>query len=133
MKTSDLGWFGLRIAPFSKEIGDDDLWLPASKVELVDELAAALEAHATVLLTGEPGVGKTCVLRALRRRLSPELFRMTYCHNATLGRRDFYRQLCVALGLQPSATAAGVFYTVSTHVEDLGLQRTHPVFLLDSC
>jgi KaiC/GvpD/RAD55 family RecA-like ATPase len=28
------------------------------KVELVDDLAAALEAHATVLLTGEPGVGK---------------------------------------------------------------------------
>jgi type II secretory pathway predicted ATPase ExeA len=131
MKTADLSWFGLRIAPFSKEIGDEDLWLPASKVELVDDLAAALEAHATVLLTGEPGVGKTCVLRALRRRLPPETFRLTYCHNATLGRRDFYRQLCVALGLQPSATAAGVFFTVSTHVEELGRERTHPVFLLD--
>jgi general secretion pathway protein A len=131
MKTADLSWFGLRIAPFSKEIGDEDLWLPASKVELVDDLAAALEAHATVLLTGEPGVGKTCVLRALRRRLPSETFRLTYCHNATLGRRDFYRQLCVALGLQPSATAAGVFYTVSTHVEELGRERTHPVFLLD--
>jgi general secretion pathway protein A len=131
MKTTDLGWFGLRVPPFSKEIGDDDLWLPASKVELVDDLADAIEAHATVLLTGEPGVGKTCVLRALRRRLSPDIYRLTYCHNATLGRRDFYRQLCVALGLTPSATAAGVFYAVSTHVEELGRERTHPVFLLD--
>jgi general secretion pathway protein A len=131
MRSSDLAWFGLRAAPFSKEIGDDDLWMPTSKTELVDDLADAVEAHATVLLTGEPGVGKTCVLRALRRRLSPDGFRLTYCHNATLGRRDFYRQLCVALGLTPSATAAGVFYAVSTHIEELGKERVHPVFLLD--
>ncbi|KIG11881.1 General secretion pathway protein A [Enhygromyxa salina] len=56
---------------------------------------------------------------------------MTYCHNATLGRRDFYRQLCLALGLSPRATAAAVFHSVSSHVEELGRQRVHPVFLLD--
>lgn len=116
--------------PFTKEIADDDLWLPSSKSDPVDDLTEAIEAHATVLLTGEPGVGKTCVLRALRRRLPSDLFRLTYCHNATLGRRDFYRQLCLALGLTPSATAAGVF-AVSTHVEELGRERVHPVFLLD--
>jgi type II secretory pathway predicted ATPase ExeA len=131
MRADDLSWIGLRFPPFSKEIGDEDLWLPSSKVALVDDIAEAIEAHATVLLTGEPGVGKTCVLRALRRRLSPELYRLTYCHNATLGRRDFYRQLCLALGLTPSATAAGVFYAVSMHVEALGKERVHPVFLLD--
>lgn len=131
MRTTDLSWFGLRAPPFSKEIGDDDLWLPSSKMQLVEDLADAIEAHATVLLTGEPGVGKTCVLRALRRKLPPDIFRLTYCHNATLGRRDFYRQLCLALGLAPSATAAGVFFAVSTHVEELGRERVHPVFLLD--
>ena len=131
MKTTDLSWFGLRVPPFTKEIADDDLWLPSSKSDLVDDLTEAIEAHATVLLTGEPGVGKTCVLRALRRRLPPDLYRLTYCHNATLGRRDFYRQLCLALGLSPSATAAGVFFAVSTHVEELGRERVHPVFLLD--
>jgi len=58
-------------------------------------------------------------------------FRLTYCHNATLGRRDFYRQLCLALGLSPSAAAAAVFFAISSHVEDLGRERVHPVFLLD--
>src|SRR5687767_12428830 len=116
MRSSDLAWFGLRIAPFGKEIADDDLWLPSSKVQLVDDIVDALESRNSVVLTGEPGVGKTCVLRATRKRLAPEVFRLTYCHNATLGRRDFYRQLCLALGLTPSATAAAVFYAVSTHV-----------------
>lgn len=128
---SDPAHFGLRSAPFSKEIDDADLWLPSSKVDVVDGILAACEARASVVLTGDPGVGKTCVLRALRARLPLERFRLTYCHNATLGRRDFYRQLCTAMGLAPSATAAAVFHAVSTHVEDLGRERVHPVFLLD--
>src|SRR5690606_39696076 len=103
---------------FSKEIDDKDLWLPPSKKGLVDELVDAVEARESVVLTGEPGVGKTCVLRALRHALPADRFRLTYCHNATLGRRDFYRQLCLALGLAPSATAAAVFYAVSQRVQD---------------
>lgn len=128
---SNLDHFSLKEAPFSKEIDDKDLWLPSSKAALVDDLIEAVEERSSVLLTGDPGTGKTCVLRALRHRLPKDGFRLTYCHNATLGRRDFYRQLCFALGLTPSATAAAVFYAVSTHVEDLGKERIHPVFLLD--
>lgn len=123
--------FGFSEAPFSKEIADADLWLPASKTGLVEDLCEAVRERQSVMLVGEPGVGKTCVLRALRHRLPQAGFRLTYCHNATLGRRDFYRQLCLALGLTPSATAAAVFYAVSSHVEELGRERVHPVFLLD--
>ena len=131
MSDTFIGFFGLAGAPFTKEITDRDLWLPSSKTTLVDELVEALEERASVLLTGEPGVGKTCVLRALRTRLPDGRFRLTYCHNATLGRRDFYRQLCLALGLSPHATAAAVFYNVSTHVSELAGQQVHPVFLID--
>jgi type II secretory pathway predicted ATPase ExeA len=126
-----LGNFGLTEPPFSKQIEDTDLWMPSSKKYLVDELYDAVDEHGSVLLVGEPGVGKTCVLRALRHRLPQDGYRLTYCHNATLGRRDFYRQLCLALGLSPKSTAAAVFYAVSSHVEDLGRDRVHPVFLLD--
>jgi general secretion pathway protein A len=123
--------FGLKSVPFSKEVADGDLWIPSSKKGLVDELADALRERSSVLLTGDPGVGKTCVLRMLRHTLPNAGFRLTYCHNATLGRRDFYRQLCLALGLSPSATAAAVFWMVSTHIQDLGREQLHPVFLLD--
>lgn len=131
MTPAYLAFFGLKEAPFSKEIGDGDLWLPTSKTEVVEELIEALAQRMSVALVGEPGVGKTCVLRALRHRLPAQGFRLTYCHNATLGRRDFYRQLCLALGLKPSATAAAVFFSVTTHIEELGHERLHPVFLLD--
>ena len=80
---------------------------------------------------GEPGVGKTCALRALRHALPKEHYRLTYCHNVTLGRRDFYRQLCLALGLPRGVTAGAVFWAVSTHVEQLAQERLLPVFLVD--
>lgn len=131
MKESYLTHFSLHEPPFSKEVADTELWMPSSKQAVVDELCEAVQERASILLTGDPGVGKTCVLRALRRRLPEQGFRLTYCHNVTLGRRDFYRQLCLALGLSPSATAAAVFHAVSTHVQDLGRDKVHPVFLLD--
>jgi len=126
-----LAHFGLREHPFAKEIPDADLWMPPSKEQLVNDLVEALNARDSVVLVGDPGVGKTCVLRALKLRLPEAGFRLTYCHNATLGRRDFYRQLCLALGLTPMATAAALFYAISTHVQDLGREKIHPVFLLD--
>ena len=131
MTTHYLRAFELRHPPFSKEIADADLWLPPSKQSLVADMGAALSERSSILLVGEPGVGKTSVLRALRHQLENGPFRITYCHNATLGRRDFYRQLCLALGLHPSATAAALFYAVSTHVAALAGDRLHPVFLLD--
>lgn len=132
MTTPYLTHFALNAAPFSKEVHDQDLWLPTAKQRIVDEVVDAIGVHESVELIGDSGVGKTCVLRALRHRATrtPGL-RLTYCHNVTLGRRDFYRQLCLALGLSPSATAAAVFYAVSTHVQELGRDKIYPVFLLD--
>lgn len=126
-----LSHFRLSQPPFGKAVEDGALWLPSARKEVVDDIVDAVTDKSHVLLVGEPGVGKTCALRAVRTRLPEAGFRLTYCHNATLGRRDFYRQLCYALGLSPKATAASVFYAITTHVEELGRERTHPVFLLD--
>lgn len=127
-----LSAFTLSAEPFSKEVEDADLWMPPSKQATLDELLDAVHGRKSAMLTGEPGAGKTCLLRGLRHALGNEGFRLTYCHNVTLGRRDFYRQLCVALGLpRQHYTAGDVFYAVSTHVEDLAKERIFPVFLVD--
>lgn len=123
--------FGLHRDPFSKEIDGDEVWLPPLKVQVVDDLCHAIVARQWALLTAEPGAGKTTVLRAVRHRMRSERVRLTYCHNTTLGRRDFYRQICHALGLNPKATAAGVFNEITTHINELRNERIHPVFIID--
>jgi type II secretory pathway predicted ATPase ExeA len=126
-----LAHWGMTEAPFTKEIGDADLWVPASRKNAVERLVETCRDRGHAVLVGEPGVGKTCVLRALRHRLPESGFRLTYCHNATLGRRDFYRHVCLAIGLSPKASAAGVFYAIASHVEGLGSEKIHPVLLID--
>jgi type II secretory pathway predicted ATPase ExeA len=133
MKTSSyLEHFGLRQAPFSKELDDTSLWLPTSKQELLDDLEHALRERQSVLLMGEPGVGKTCVLRALRHRVEQVGgFRLTYCPHANLSKRDFYRLLCHTLGLATTSSAANLYMAVETYVHSSRRDKLHPVFLLD--
>ncbi len=134
MQKVTLEAFGLSHDPFDKEFDDNEAWLPDSKKKAVCLISEALAARQHVLFTGEPGAGKTVVLRAVRHALPQTRFRLTYCHNATLGRRDFYRQLCDAIGLPCRATAASVFNALGEYVQALASEgAVHPVFLLDEC
>ncbi|MHC4503745.1 MAG: ExeA family protein [Planctomycetota bacterium] len=134
MRKATLKAFGLATDPFTKEFNDQDAWLPDSKKKAVSAIVDALTAREHVALIGEPGAGKTVVLRAVRHALPETRFRLTYCHNATLGRRDFYRQLCGAIGLSCKASAAAIFDALNDYVGALATERgPHPVFLLDEC
>ena len=77
------------VGRYGYEIADADLWLPSSKQAVADNLLEALNERASAVVVGEPGVGKTCVLRATRHRVAAAGYRLTYSHNATLGRRNF--------------------------------------------
>lgn len=134
MRKQTMKFFDLERDPFCKDVDDEALWLPPSKSHLVDSLVEAVDLRRHVLLVGDPGAGKTAVLRAVRHALPQTRFRITYCHNSTLGRRDFYRQLCRAVGLSPKATAAAVFNALNDYVEEVATDRgQHPVFFLDEC
>jgi type II secretory pathway predicted ATPase ExeA len=124
-------FFGLRAPAFDKDVEDQDLWTPQERVTMVERIVESLRSRQHVLLCGEPGLGKSCILRAVRRSLSEARYPMTYLHNTTLGRRDFYRQICVGLGLTPKATAAALFHEVSTWVTGRSRDNIHPIFIID--
>ena len=67
--------FGLSRAPFSKGLGDAELWVPASRKRIVDRVVEACHERGHVLLTGEPGDGKAQwrqrpLLRAVRHAIT---------------------------------------------------------------
>ncbi len=124
--------FGLAHVPFSKEIATVDLFDIQSQTDAIRRLAAAVESKASAVLVGEPGVGKTCVLRGLERALNPARSRVTYLHHANVSPRDFYRQLSVVLGLEPKAHPSAMFRQVQEQIEDLAdEQKIHPVLIID--
>jgi general secretion pathway protein A len=131
VNAAELEHFDLHAIPFDKNIGAKDLWLPPATQDVIDQIVDAVRARQWAMITGEPGGGKTSALRVVRELLAHDGYRLTYSHNTTLGRRDFYRQVCHALSLNPKATAAAVFYAITTHVTELTRERIQPVLFID--
>jgi len=124
--------FGLSRQPFDKDVPSEHMWLDGGRQQALDRLVQTVAHRQHALVLGEPGVGKTCVLRALRDALSSAHFRVEYVVHVTLGRRDFYRQLCMALGIEPKATPAAMFESIQREcVSGAGEQRVHTVVVLD--
>ena len=122
--------YGLTRLPFSKDIPAAEMLDTESLQAARERLQAALEGRASAVVTGDSGSGKTCLLRALEEHLPQGRYRIHYVHNATVNRRDFYRQLSIGMGLEPRATFAALFASISQHIEDLANQHKLRVILL---
>lgn len=132
MNDTSLAFFHLKRAPFAKDLPVDAFWLDPARLAAIERLLDAVTSRRHCLVRGESGVGKNCVVRGLINRLPEAVFRLVYISNVTVGRRDFYRQLSLALGLEPRGTAAAVFEAVQREIRNgWREQRVHPVVVID--
>lgn len=124
--------FRLDRQPFDKDVSAELMWMDSGRQSALDRLTQTVSHRQHALVVGEPGVGKTCVLRALKQTLSPAHFRVHYVAHVTLGRRDFYRQLCYVLAVEPKATPAAMFEAIQREcATSAGEHRQHAVLVLD--
>ncbi len=124
--------FGLTRRPFDKGVPSDLMWMDGGRQQALDRLVQAVQCRQHAIVEGEPGVGKTCVLRALRDQLSPTRFRPHYVAHVTLGRRDFYRQICFALNIEARATPASMFEAIQRECAQAASEhRLHAVLVVD--
>jgi len=131
MSDSVQEFFGLRRRPFDKDVPAEGLWLDDTRRDAIDRLADAVTARQHAVVLGEPGVGKNCVVRGLRARLSPVHFRLTYLAHVSLGKRDFYKQICMALGIEAKLMPATLYAAIQKNLESISKERVHPVLILD--
>lgn len=124
-------FFQLRRRPFDKDVPDEALWLDPDRTDAIDRLVDAVRARQHALVLGEPGVGKNCVVRGLRTRLSPVHFRLTYVAHVSLGKRDFYKQICLALGVECKLMPATLYAAIQNNLAAMARDHVHPVIVLD--
>ena len=85
-------------------------------------------------LTGEPGSGKTTVLRKFVDSLNPQTHLHCYTPHATVSKTDFYRQLNILLNLPSRIRKCDLFNQIQSAVSDLySRQGKVPCFILDEC
>lgn len=132
MSRQILSRFGLKRHPFEKDLAVEDFYWPPQLEDARMCLRSALKGRASAVLTGDPGTGKTFVLRAVEKDLEGQPYRIEYLHNSAVNRWEFYRQISIALGLEPKSSAASLFRMVSSHIEELASdQKLRPVLFFD--
>lgn len=128
--TDLLAWFGLKRFPFDKNIKTADVL----GTEAVKECAARLDyikrRGGIMLLTGDPGVGKTLVLRQYVETLNENLFKVFYTPLSTLSRADLLSHINRLLGLTHRVSKSATYLQIQRTFLESKEQLGKTVFLI---
>jgi general secretion pathway protein A len=125
-------YFGLKRPPFVKEIKTDHLFESFDLKESSARLTILKQTRGLFCLTGEPGSGKTSVLRRFVDGLNPQTHLHAYTPHSTVNRNDLYRQLNALLKLPPRIRKSDLFDQIQKAISELHeSQGKTPVIILD--
>ena len=125
-------FWGLSGKPFDKSIKPDQLFMSNAVKELLSRLDYLKQHRGLMLITGQPGTGKTTVLRTFISQLSELSYKSFYVPLATVNVLDFYRQLNQKLGGEKYHYKAQLFESIQYHIKDLVANtKKIPVIIFD--
>lgn len=125
-----LAWYGLKRYPFDKEIKTADLVQTQSLSETMARLDYVKRRGGIMLLTGDPGVGKTVGLRRFCDGLNENLFRPIYTPLTTLKGADLLRHINTKLGLPNRGGKGAVYIQLQREILDSRQQRGRTIVLV---
>jgi type II secretory pathway predicted ATPase ExeA len=128
----NFAYFGLKRMPFSKEINTDNFYNSYDQKEAIARLNYIKQYRGIFLLTGEPGGGKTSILRQFVAGLNPQSHECCYTPHATVSRSEIYKQLTSLLNLDTRGSKSGLFKRIQDGIwEKYRHQGITPCIILD--
>lgn len=125
-------FFGLTQDPFSKEIESKHFFKSHHFNQALSRLEFLKENKGFGLITGEPGTGKSSLLRHFKDSLNPNLFKCIYIPISTLTVLDFYRALCDGLGVEPANRKITLFKQIQESIFSYSINKNiTPIIILD--
>jgi len=125
-----LAWFGFKRYPFDKEIKTADIVETPVIKEALARLAYMKRRGGIMLLTGDPGVGKTITTRRFADALNENIFKVIYTPLSTLNRSDILRHLNALLGLQNKFAKSANYQQIQKEVMDAREQRGRTIVMI---
>jgi type II secretory pathway predicted ATPase ExeA len=98
--------FGLTVLPFARAVPEGGLLEHKSFAETLARLHLAVESKTAMLLTAEPGLGKSTLLGVFADGLDKSRVRLVYSALCSCGPFGLIGQLAVRYGVKPKRSAA---------------------------
>ena len=127
-------FYGLTFNPFDKSVPVKTAFQSKDHLEMQNRLSFLKNTRGIGLFTATPGMGKTYALRCFSDNLNPNLCEMSYTCLSTISVMEFYRQLCVQLGLEVRGRKTEMFKALQDRVRYL-IKEKHKTILIavDEC
>lgn len=123
-------WFNLKRYPFDKDIKSSRAAPTTSLTECQARLEYIKQRGGIILLTGDPGVGKSLALRRFVDNLNDNLYKPLYTPLTTLQGADLLRHINDKLGLVNRASKAMLYRQIQQELLDAKEQRGKTVVLI---
>ena len=125
-------YYGLTFDPFTKEVNTKNFYKSYQFNQGLSRLDFLKQNKGFGLITGEPGAGKSSLLRYFKESLNPNLFKCVYIPLSTLTVMDFYRALCDGLGVEPANKKVTIFKQIQESIFNYATNKNiTPIIILD--
>ena len=123
--------YGLEYNPFLKN--SKDIIIETNDYKQIKyRLDSLLSSRGFGILTGEPGRGKTTVVRHWSRSLSLSNYKVVYTALSTLTLNEFYKHLASEFGLEPMFRKSDNYKNIQAEIERLAIgKKITPIFIFD--
>ena len=88
------------------------------------------ENKTMALITGNPGMGKTFVIRNFLNELNSNLYKIVYICMSTITTYEFYKQLCYELGIEPPFKKVDMFREIQDRIINLSKDKKINVIIV---
>jgi len=124
-------YYGFSFNPFDKHfLSEKDSFLSQDHKEMTARLSYLSQVRGIGIFTAPPGFGKTFSLRCFSKELNPNLFQMEYICLSTISVNEFYRQVCLTLGLDTSSRKTAMFKAIQDRLFHLYKEKRRPFILV---
>lgn len=125
-------FFGFSDALFAPPMSREKLFPSEAMLELLKRFDYIVQNRGFMLLTGDPGTGKSSALRCLFASLNKQVFFPVYLPLSTVAPTDFYKQLNLALSGPRSFSKAALFHSIQAQIISLvSVRNLVPVLCFD--
>ena len=118
-----LSYYGLEFNPFEKDIETKYAYETKDFKMLKNRLEFVTENKTMALITGNPGMGKTFIIREFINGLNKNLYKVIYICMSRVTVNEFYKQLCYELGIEPPFKKIDMFREIQERILNLSKDK----------